>query len=331
MSTQTIIHITYGCDGIVVPLELCAIDDQGEERALAFRPFENTEATALNQVLNEIPEDNFIVMLDFVPGQKPEELSAGDLAHMTGCARLSKAAVIHQTIAGNAARLTANFLQKLHGVTGLQNATKPENETGITVFSVTNQDDPLCLGYIHPEDKLDYSFGIVRITEHDSDRSSFRMITPQTVASNRIYSAPIVEKYAHKFLSQCPVIWQALLTQAFGNREHPRHKSCVVVRVGDSAHLQKLKHLAGVHEHTPFLAGINKPLRYDQITGIQIGRNGKIETSTVLDKNIPVRPSLTSNKCLVATQKIAGFLGASPDECTLWLFPHAACHKDGTQ
>lgn len=331
MSAQTIIHITYGCDGVVVPLELCAIDDRGGEEALAFRPFENTEATALNRVLNGIPEDNFTVMLDFVPGQKPEKLSAGDLAHMTGCARLSKAVVIHQTIAGNAARLTANYLQKLHDLTGLQNATKPKNGTDITVFSVTNQNDLLCLDYIHSENKLDYSFGIVRVTEHDSDRSNFRMITPQTVASSRIHSAPIVEKYAHKFLSQCPVIWQALLTQAFENRRHHHHESCVVVRAGDSAHLQKLKHLAGVHEHTPFLAGINKPLRYDQVTGIQIGRNGKIETLMVLDKNIPVRPSLTLNECLVATQKIAGFLGASSDECTLWLFPHTACHKDDTQ
>jgi hypothetical protein len=319
MSTQIVVHITYGCGGVVVPLDLCLIDDK-EVDALAFRPLEQAEMRALSDVLEGLPRDDMVVILGFAPGQKPVELTSRDIAEMTGCIYLSGARIIHQKIAAKAARLTTNCMQKLHDLAEIQGVKVPGNGAVNTIFAVSKEGKSYSLMDVHHEDSRDFSCGIVCVRESDSDKHHFRMITPHTTIFNRTCSAPIVEKNVCEFLAQCPVIWQAVLVEASRDSGGPIQESCVVVRVGDPAHLQKLKHLGGVHGHTSFLAMINMPLPYKQITGIHIGRNGDTETTLVLDKSSPVRSSLSVQEFLHATQKVTGFLGASPEECKLLLF-----------
>lgn len=319
MSIQTVVHITYGCGGVVVPLDICAIDD-AEGDASAFRPMEKAEMRALSAVLEEMPKDELVIILDYMPGQKAQDLCAADIAQMTECVSLSEARIIHQKIAARAARMTTKCVQKLHDLAEVQSADMAGDGSAGTIFSVTKNEKSYSLKNVHAGDAGDFSCGIVCASEPVSNQHHFRMITPHTVAENRTHSAPIVERTACELVAQCPIIWQAVLVEASRSRGGALHESCVVVRVGDPAHLQKLKHLGGVHGHTSFLAEINMPLPYKQITGIHIGQHGDIEKVTVLNKNSPVRTSLTVQDFLHATQKVTGFLGTSPEEYKLFLF-----------
>lgn len=320
MSTQIVVHLTYGFGAFVVPQDLCLIDDN-ENDSPAFRPLEKAEMQALNRILEKTPNDELIVILSFIAGQKPVKLTPDDIAKIAECDCLSGARIIHQKIAAKAARLTTNCVESLHNLAGIDNDTALDNGIVNSIFSVTKEGKNFSLLNVQHDDDRDFSCGIICVQESDTDKHYFRMITPHTADTNHTRSAPIVEKNACEFLAQCPVIWQAVLVEASSNRGSALHDTCVVARVGDPAHLQKLKHLGGVHGHTSLLAAINLPLPYKQITGIHIDRNGNGESIVVLDKNSPIRASLTVQEFLLASQKISGFMGASQEDCKLFLFP----------